>query len=167
MLVGYRWYDAKHITPQFPFGFGLSYTTFALRGLRLRAGRGRPALATATLTIANTGPRLGAEVAQLYIGDPRKAGEPPKQLKGFEKVLLRPGARTTLKLPIDFRSLAHWSDAAHRWQVGPGCYRVLVGDSSRKLPLSATIAVGGARCKGAKVHVTSATLRRAARGHTT
>ena len=99
MLVGYRWYDAKHIAPLFPFGFGLSYTTFALRGLRLRAGRGRPALATATLTIANTGPRLGAEVAQLYIGDPRKAGEPPKQLKGFEKVLLRPGARTTVKLP--------------------------------------------------------------------
>ena len=167
MLVGYRWYDAKHITPLFPFGFGLTYTTFALRNLHLSAGHGRPALATATFTVADTGPRLGAEVAQLYVADPRNAGEPPKQLKGFQKVLLRPGARTTVKLRIDFRSLAHWSDSAHRWKVGSGCYRVLVGDSSSNLPLSATIAVGGARCKGAKVHVTDATLRRAARGHST
>src|ERR1700748_275105 len=85
MLVGYRWYDAKHIKPLFPFGFGLTYTTFAMRDLRVTAGRGRPALATATFTVADTGPRLGAEVAQLYIADPRNAGEPPKQLKGFEK----------------------------------------------------------------------------------
>jgi beta-glucosidase len=106
-------------------------------------------------------------VAQLYVADPRNAGEPPKQLKGFQKVLLRPGARTKVKLALDFRSLAHWSDSAHRWKVGSGCYRVLAGDSSSNLPLSATIAVGGARCNGAKVHVTNATLRRAARGHST
>jgi len=167
MLVGYRWYDAKHIAPLFPFGFGLSYTTFALRNLQLVAGRGRPALARATFAVANTGPRLGAEVAQLYVADPRSAREPPKQLKGFQKVPLRPGARTTVKLSLDFRSLAHWSDAAHRWKVSSGCYRVLVGDSSRHLPLSATIAVGGARCKGAKVRVTKAMLRRAARGEST
>ena len=167
LLVGYRWYDAKHITPLFPFGFGLTYTTFAMRNLHLSAGRGRPAIANATFTVADTGPRLGAEIAQLYVADPRSAGEPPKQLKGFQKVLLRPGARTTVKLPIDFRSLAHWSDSAHRWKVGSGCYRVLVGDSSSNLPLSATIAVGGARCRGAKLHVTNALLRRAARGHST
>ena len=167
MLVGYRWYDAKHIKPLFPFGFGLTYTTFALRNLQLSAGHGRPALLTATFTVADTGPRLGAEVAQLYVADPRNAGEPPKQLKGFQKVLLRPGASTKVKLALDFRSLAHWSDSAHRWKVGSGCYRVLAGDSSSNLPLSATIAVGGARCKGAKVHVTDATLRRAARGHST
>jgi beta-glucosidase len=167
LLVGYRWYDAKHIAPLFPFGFGLSYTSFELRRLHLAAARGRPVLARATFTIANSGPRLGAEVAQLYVADPRSAGEPPKQLKGFQKVLLRPGARTTVKLPLDFRSLAHWSDAAHRWKVSSGCYRVLVGDSSRDLPLSATIAVGAARCRGAKVHVTNAMLRRAARGEST
>ncbi len=167
LLVGYRWYDAKHITPLFPFGFGLTYTTFAMRNLHLSAGRGRPAIANATFTVADTGPRLGAEIAQLYVADPRSAGEPPKQLKGFQKVLLRPGALTTVKLPIDFRSLAHWSDSAHRWKVGSGCYRVLVGDSSNNLPLSATIAVGGARCNGAKLHVTNALLRRAARGHST
>ena len=102
-------------------------------------------------------------MAQLYVADPRNAGEPPKQLKGFQKVLLRPTARTTVKLPLDFRSLAHWSDAAHRWTVSSGCYRVLAGDSSRNLPLSARIAVGGARCKGAALHVTKAMLRRAAR----
>ena len=167
MLVGYRWYDAKHIKPLFPFGFGLTYTTFALRNLQLSAGHGRPALATATFTVADTGPLLGADVAQLYVADPRNAGEPPKQLKGFQKVLLRPGARTKVKLALDFRSLAHWSDSAHRWKVGSGCYRVLAGDSSSNLPLSATITVGAARCKGAKVHVTDATLRRAARGHST
>jgi beta-glucosidase len=167
LLVGYRWYDDKHITPLFPFGFGLTYTTFAMRNLHLSAGRGRPAIANATFTVADTGPRLGAEIAQLYVADPRSAGEPPKQLKGFQKVLLRPGARTTVKLPIDFRSLAHWSDSAHRWKVGSGCYRVLVGDSSSNLPLSATIAVGGARCNGVKLHVTNALLRRAARGHST
>ncbi len=167
LLVGYRWYDAKHITPLFPFGFGLTYTTFAMRNLHLSARRGRPAIANATFTVADTGPRLGAEIAQLYVADPRSAGEPPQQLKGFQKVLLRPGARTTVKLPIDFRSLAHWIDSAHRWKVGSGCYRVLVGDSSNNLPLSATIAVGGARCNGAKLHVTNALLRRAARGHST
>jgi beta-glucosidase len=103
----------------------------------------------------------------LYIADPRTAGEPPKQLKGFQKVLLRPGARTTVKLSVDFGSLAHWSDAAHRWKVSSGCYRVLVGDSSQDLPLSATVAVGGGRCKGARVRVSNAILRRAARGQST
>jgi beta-glucosidase len=111
--------------------------------------------------------RLGAQVAQLCVADPRSAEEPPKQLKGFQKGLLRSGARTTVKLALDFRSLAHWSGAAHRWKVGSGCYRVLVGDSSTNLPLSATLAVGRAHCKGAKVHLSHAILRRAARGEST
>jgi hypothetical protein len=77
LLVGYRWYQAKHIRPLFPFGFGLSYTSFAYSGLRVRAGGGRVHV---SFTITNTGRRAGADVAQVYIGDPRSAGEPPEQL---------------------------------------------------------------------------------------
>jgi beta-glucosidase len=161
MLVGYRWYDAKHLTPLFPFGFGLSYTTFALRKLVAAPARGAN-LVKVSFDIANTGTRTGAEVAQLYVADPRNTGEPPRQLKGFDKVALNPRGRRRVTLALNFRSFAHWSVRAHRWKVTAGCYGIRVGDSSRNLPLAATVAVASARCRGATVHVPRAALRRAA-----
>jgi beta-glucosidase len=157
MLVGYRWYDAKHLTPLFPFGFGLSYTTFALRNLVAAPARGAN-LVKVSFDVANTGSRPGAEVAQMYVADPRNTGEPPRQLKGFDKVALNPGGRRHVALELNFRSFAHWSVRAHRWKVTAGCYGIWVGDSSRNLPLAATVAVERARCHGASVHISSAML---------
>jgi beta-glucosidase len=148
MLVGYRWYDAKNIAPLFPFGFGLSYTTFDVRNLSIAPVGGATA-ANVSFDVVNTGSRAGAEVPQLYVSDPQASGEPPKQLKGFTKVSLEPGQSQRVTLPLDFRSFAYWSPPASSWQAAPGCYRVLVGRSSRDLPLSATLAVGHATCAGA------------------
>jgi len=87
IFVGYRWYDAHDLTPAFPFGFGLSYTTFRYANLRLTP-------TAASFDITNTGRRAGTDVPQLYVGDPASTGEPPRQLKGYEKVSLRPGQTT-------------------------------------------------------------------------
>ena len=129
LLVGYRWYDAQHERPLFPFGYGLGYTTFGLHGLHVRRqGDG----AAVTFTVRNTGDRRGTAVPQVYVSDPRSAGEPPRQLKGFDRVTLAPGESRRLTVHLDRRSFAHW----HRgWVVSPGDYRIAVGTSSRDLPL--------------------------------
>ena len=142
LLVGYRWYEAKGITPLFPFGFGLSYTTFRFSDLAVQP-TDQGALVTFTLT--NTGQRGGADVAQVYVGDPASTGEPPRQLKGFRKVELDPGEPATVRIWLPEVSFAHWDTAAHTWTVSAGTYRIYVGDSSASLPLSAAITRGGAK----------------------
>jgi beta-glucosidase len=132
MLVGYRWYDAKHITPLFPFGFGLSYTTFSYSHMHVH---GTTRHATVTFRVTNTGARTGAEVPQLYVIDPAAAHEPPKQLKGYTKVLLNAGQSTTVTLHLNMRSFAYWNVKKQGWRVAPGCYGIRVGGSSAKLPL--------------------------------
>jgi beta-glucosidase len=145
LLVGYRWYDAKHIAPLYPFGFGLSYTTFRYSNLRVR-----PTVSGAVVRfdVTNTGPRPGAEVAQLYVTDPPAAHEPPKQLKGFAKVMLQTGETRTLTIVLDRRAFAYWSAGSQAWQVAPGCYAVKVGGSSADLPLRGLVSRGGASCGG-------------------
>ena len=96
--VGYRWYDSQGLTPLFPFGFGLSYTSFKFSNLQvgsLTAG----GAATVSATVTNTGSRAGADVAQLYVTDPAASGEPPRQLEGFSRVSLQPGASRHRPLP--------------------------------------------------------------------
>ncbi|HEX3899478.1 MAG TPA: glycoside hydrolase family 3 C-terminal domain-containing protein, partial [Mycobacteriales bacterium] len=134
LLVGYRWYDAKHITPLFPFGFGLSYTRFRFSHLTVRQTEGG---ATARFAVTNVGTRSGSEVAQLYVGDPKAAHEPPIQLKGYQKVSLEPGERQWVTLHLDSRSFAYWNTTANGWRVAPGCYSIDIGDSSAHLPLRA------------------------------
>jgi len=143
LLVGYRWYDAKHIAPMFPFGFGLSYTSFRYSGLHVH-----PTMSGATVTfrVTNTGARTGADVAQLYVFDPRAAHEPPKQLKGYAKVLLQPGQSKTVTFTLDKRSFSYWNVKVHGWRVAAGCYRLGVGDSSRALPLRGRVVRGRATC---------------------
>jgi beta-glucosidase len=153
LLVGYRWYDAKRITPLFPFGFGLSYTSFAYHRLKLSAARGGGILARARISVANTGHRSGSDVPQMYIADPASTGEPPRQLKGFAHVQLAPGASTTASFPINARSLSYWSAAAGSWKVASGCYRVMIGHSERDITQQAVVAVNGARCRGAVLHL--------------
>jgi beta-glucosidase len=143
LLVGYRWYDAKEITPLFPFGFGLSYSTFGFGNLHVTP---TSTGAVVRFTVTNTGSRTGAEVAQVYLSSPAAAHEPPKQLKGYNKVLLLPGQTKTVTLSLDQRAFSYWSTASGSWKVAPGCYAVHVGDSSRNLPLHATVGRGGARC---------------------
>lgn len=140
LLVGYRWYTAKHIAPLFPFGFGLSYTTFRFSRLTVTPEH---ANLRVRFTLTNTGHRAGADVAQVYVRDPRRAGEPPEQLAGFARVQLGPQASQTVTITITKRSLSYWRTASGRWTLAPGCYGILVGDSSAALPLRTALYRGG------------------------
>jgi beta-glucosidase len=129
--VGYRYDDAAGITPLFPFGFGLSYTSFAFSHLTVSGpdGGNDPSVRV-NAEVTNTGARAGTEVAQLYVGDPAAAGEPPRQLKAFQRVDLRPGQHATVHFTLNASDLAYWDTAAQGWAVGSGSYQVYVGDSS-------------------------------------
>jgi beta-glucosidase len=131
--VGYRWYDAKGLAPMFPFGYGLSYTRFSFSRLRATPARAsnnstRPVRVTARVT--NTGRVTGSDVVQLYLSDPAVSGEPPRQLKGFQKVTLRPGQSTTVTFTLDGHDLSYWNQSANGWVVPTGAFGVYVGDSS-------------------------------------
>jgi beta-glucosidase len=141
LLVGYRWYDAKKEKPLFPFGHGLSYTTFAYEGFSVssrRDAKGVPE-ATAKLKVTNSGTRAGAEVVQLYVGFPASAGEPPWQLKAFEKVRLEPGQSKDVAFRLPSRAFASWDEAAKAWKTHAGAYQVAVGSSSRDLRGTGTV----------------------------
>jgi beta-glucosidase len=135
LLVGYRWYDAKHQQPLFPFGYGLSYTSFRINQLDITRS-GRPNTVTVTATVTNTGSRPGAEVAQLYLGSPSSAKEPPRQLKGYQKVALAPGRSKQVRFTLTDQDLASWDNPNSGWTVHPGSYRVWVGDSSSNTAVS-------------------------------
>lgn len=140
--VGYRGYTAGNITPLFPFGFGLSYTSFSFADLKVAHASGSDS-ASVSLKITNTGKVAGAEVAQLYLRFPNIAegNEPPIQLKGFRKVQLNPGESKTVELKLDAHSFSYWSVQSHAWKVAPGTFRVMVGDSSANTPLKGTISI--------------------------
>jgi beta-glucosidase len=142
VLVGYRWFDAHGLEPVYPFGFGHSYTTFAYRDLRVAsAGDGL----TVTAEVANTGTREGVAVPQLYVGLPSPGPgvvQPPRQLRGFAKLVLRPGERRRVTFALDDRALSYWDTGANGWRVAPGCYAIEVGSSSRDVPLR------GRSCRG-------------------
>jgi beta-glucosidase len=132
VLVGYRFYDAKNQQPLFPFGHGLSYTTFGYSGLLIEGiGQQR----TVKVRVTNTGTLAGAEVLQLYLGFPPEAGEPPRQLKGFEKVSLKPGESKVVSMVLDKDAMSAWETATHQWRMYPGTYAVNVGSSSRDIRL--------------------------------
>ncbi len=142
--VGYRWYQANHLTPLFPFGYGLSYTRFSFSNLKtgsLTAGGAAPV----TATVTNTGSRAGAEVAQLYVDDPPASGQPPEQLEGFQRVYLRPGASERVTFHLTQRNLQYWNTSSNSWATSTGSYRISVGDSSANLPLSGTLPVSSAQ----------------------
>jgi beta-glucosidase len=141
--VGYRWYDSQGITPLFPFGYGLSYTSFAFSGLQVGAPDAS-GNSTVSATVTNTGSREGAEIAQLYVGDPASTGEPAKQLKGFQRVDLQPGASAKVTFTLTAHDLAYWNTSASAWSTPAGAYRIMVGDSSRNLPLTGTLNVATA-----------------------
>ena len=140
IYVGYRYFD-KHpdTTPLFPFGYGLSYTHFAFSDLHAPKSMTGDTPATVSVTVRNTGDRKGAEVVQLYIGDPSATIDRPiRELKGFERVELSPGESKTVTFPIDRRALSFYSTDQHAWTAQPGKFDISVGCSSRDLPLHAT-----------------------------
>ncbi len=149
--VGYRWYDAKGLTPLFPFGYGLSYTSFSFSNLHvgtLPAG----GAATVSATVTNVGSRAGADVAQLYVTDPSASGQPPRQLEGFARVNLQPGASQTVTFQLTQQNLQYWGSSG--WVTSTGNYGISVGDSDANLPLSGVLAVSSASL-GAPVTITS------------
>jgi len=138
--IGYRWYDANNVTPLFPFGFGLSYTTFGYSNLTVSAVSPSGQVQIG-FDLTNTGNLTGAEVPQLYLGFPTAAGEPPKLLKGFQKITLSPGQTQHVTFNLDCEDLANWDPVARGWIVTPGTFQVLVGASSRDIRLTGAFTV--------------------------
>jgi beta-glucosidase len=134
--VGYRWYDKKGFEPQFAFGHGLSYTTFAQHHLAARVESGELKVSFA---LSNTGKRLGKAVAQVYVSPEAGGWESPKRLGAFGKVELAPGASQTLTLTVDPRLLATYEPARHAFRIAPGAYRVTLASSARDPGQSVTI----------------------------
>ena len=171
--VGYRYYDADNQTPLFPFGYGLSYTNFSYSHLDVSSrtvqnSTSNPGATscdcngesstqvTVSAKVTNTGKVAGSDVAQLYLGDPSSTGEPPRQLKGFQKVTLKPGQSTTVRFTLSGADLSYYDDAASGWVLPDGHFSVEVGDSSAtaNLPLQGGFTV--TRTIGARYATVSA-----------
>jgi beta-glucosidase len=138
LLVGYRWFDTKKIEPLFPFGYGLSYTTFKYSALKLAADKDtkNPAV-TVEFTLANTGKRAGAEVAEVYVQPLNPSvTRPLKELKGFAKVSLQPGEKQTVSVRLDQSAFSFYDPDKKGWVAEKGSYKIIVGASSRDITLS-------------------------------
>jgi beta-glucosidase len=160
-LIDYKEFDAANTSVAYEFGFGLSYTTFALSDLKatvLAANASRtpnPAarivpggnedlwstLATVTVTVENTGKKDGATVAQLYLSYPEEADAPVRSLRGFEKVRIAPGSSTSVQFDLCRRDLSYWDTVAQTWRLPLGAVKVQVGFSSRDVALEGTLAI--------------------------
>jgi beta-glucosidase len=134
MLVGYKWFEVKERTPLFPFGFGLSYTSFAYSDLKVAEGA-----ASVSFTVRNTGARAGDEIAEVYVTLPKSAGEPFRKLVGFERVRLAAGASETVTVPVKPLYLKTFSSEKKGWERIGGEYGIEVGGSSAKLPLKTEV----------------------------
>ncbi len=141
IFVGYRHYDRLGMTPLYPFGFGLSYTSFALSGLTIDDSRFESdGDLVVSLSVTNTGARKGSAVVQLYVSDDAaSAPRPHKELKGFDKLALDPGETRSVTLLLDARAFAYYRVAEHDWLVEPGQFTIRVGLSSADLPLVAAV----------------------------
>ncbi|HEY0758080.1 MAG TPA: glycoside hydrolase family 3 C-terminal domain-containing protein [Acidisarcina sp.] len=139
VFLGYRYYTSMNKKPLFPFGYGLTYTKFAFSNLAVSPQSGAGEFSV-SFDVANTGARAGAEVAQLYLGDPSASiKRPERELEGFQKVRLDPGQSQHVTLTLDKRSFSYWDETAHDWRADPGKFTVFVGDSSEDTPLTASL----------------------------
>lgn len=137
LYVGYRYYQTAGVPVAFPFGYGLSYTTFAYSGLKASAGG-------VTLTIKNTGSCAGAETIQLYVAKPdAKIFRPAQELKGFAKVQLAPGESKSVTIPLDDKAFRYWNVQTNQWEIEGGNYELWVGASCEDIRLKATVLVNG------------------------
>jgi beta-glucosidase len=158
--VGYKGYDRAGIDPLFPFGYGLSYTTFGYSGLQV-AATGDPATSPihVRFTVANTGSRAGAEAAEVYVGLPPSTGEPPKRLVGYDKVDIPAGQSKAVDVVIDPQDATHplgyFDTTQTRWVIAAGTYTVYVGGSERNTPLVGSFTVGASGVSAPAAPVTS------------
>ena len=137
LYVGYRYYETAHKAVRYPFGYGLSYTTFAYSDLKVNADK-------ITFTLTNTGSCAGAEIAQLYVAKPDAAVfRPAKELKGFAKVFLKAGESKTVTIPLDDKTFRYWNVATDHWEVEGGSYQLLVGANVQDIRLTAEITLPG------------------------
>ena len=137
LYIGYRYYETAHVPVRYPFGYGLSYTTFAYSDLKAEADK-------VTFTITNTGSRAGAEIAQLYVAKADAAVfRPEKELKGFAKVFLQAGECKTVTIPLDDKAFRYWNVKTDRWETEGGSYQLLVGASVQDIRLRAEVPVQG------------------------
>ncbi|WP_328917279.1 MULTISPECIES: glycoside hydrolase family 3 C-terminal domain-containing protein [unclassified Streptomyces] len=153
--VGYRWYDSQNKTPLYPFGFGLSYTTFAYSGLTVSAPDASGNV-TVAFDVKNTGSRAGAEVPQVYVGQPTSAGEPPKNLRGFQRVSLNAGQTQHVTVTLNARSFQFWNNG---WTNAAGTNTIYVGASSRDIKLTGQTTIGSGGGTTPPGQTTAITLR--------
>jgi beta-glucosidase len=141
VFVGYRGYEKNGTTPLFPFGHGLSYTTYAYKDLKIEqrsatTRTGRETLYEVTFTVTNTGQRAGAAVPQVYVEDGHsRIARPAKELKGFAKVMLQPGETRTVTVPLDARAFAYYDVQSKQWRAEAGAFGILVGSSAAQIEL--------------------------------
>ena len=145
IFSGYRYYDRQRLAPEFPFGFGLSYTKFRFSGLGVRRSR---AGVDVTFSVSNTGRRAGADVAQVYVGPgPSRRGvqQAVRALGGFARVALGPGRTRRVTIRLGARSFQYWNDRRQHWKTNPGRRTIWVGDADARshLPLHARARIGG------------------------
>jgi beta-glucosidase len=134
--VGYKWYEAEHKQPLFPFGFGLSYTTYAYSGLKVDS-----AAKTVSFTVTNTGRRAGTEIAEVYVKLPKDVNESFKRLAGWKRVTIAAGKSNSVTVALDGRVLQWFNEANEDWKLSPGDYTVFIGGSSDNTPLKGTLVV--------------------------
>ena len=144
ILVGYRWFDTKHIKPLYPFGYGLSYTTFAYKNLQTDKENYQPGdTVRLSFTLTNTGKVAGAEVAELYMNEPKcSVLRPAKELKGFQKVFLKAGESNVVHIAVPVNSFSFYSEKEHKWVLEPGRFNLLINSSAAQNQLDGTITVG-------------------------
>ena len=155
IFVGYRYYDTKEMDVAFPFGYGLSYTTFAYSNLKLSMENPTEKdTVMVSADVTNTGKSAGKEVVQLYIRDlTGSAIRPEKELKGFEKVFLEPGETKTVTMELNKRSFAWYNTELHDWFAASGDYEILVGASSRDIRLTETLHLNSSQRLPMHVHM--------------
>ena len=141
IYVGYRYFDKENVEPLFPFGHGLSYTTFELSNIQVSTPKiTKAGTFTVSVDVKNTGSKPGAEVVQVYLTDDEVSVErPPKELQGFDKVYLEPGEKKTASVELDQSAFEFYSEKEHKFLAETGSFTILAGNSSRDLPLQSKI----------------------------
>ena len=154
IFVGYRYYEKKQLNPLFPFGFGLSYTSFAYTGIETSSDdMADSETLKVSVTVKNTGSATGKEIVQLYVRDKESTiARPEKELKGFAKVSLAPNEEKTVSFTLDKRAFAYWDEESNGWQVESGEFEIFAGGSSDNTPLKKTVTVNSSYAR--KVHFT-------------